>query len=95
MFKQIVMAKLDELKKHLKCGRVYCRSDLVKWSKSVDRHLEALVEERALQKLSQGLYYFPKESAFGNTPPEEETLIKSFLKESHTQFKAYDQFLGL
>ena len=75
------MAKLDQLKKHLKRGEVYRRSDLVQWSKSVDRHLEALVEGGTLQKLSQGLYYFPEESAFGNTPPEEETLIKSFLKD--------------
>jgi hypothetical protein len=46
------MTKLDELKKHLKRGKVYRRSDLAKWSKSVDRHLEALVEEGTLQKLS-------------------------------------------
>jgi len=87
------MAKLDQLKKHLKRGEVYRRSDLVQWSKSVDRHLEALVEGGTLQKLSQGLYYFPEESAFGNTPPEEETLIKSFLKDDRfllTSFNAYN-----
>lgn len=87
------MARLDELKKHLKRGKVYRRSDLVKWSKSVDRHLEALVEDGILQKLSQGLYYFPEESAFGNTPPEEETLIKSFLKDDRfllTSLNAYN-----
>ncbi len=87
------MARLDELKKYLKRGKVYRRSDLVKWSKSVDRHLEALVEDGTLQKLSQGLYYFPEESAFGNTPPEEETLIKSFLKDDRfllTSLNAYN-----
>ena len=87
------MARLDELKKHLKRGEVYRRSDLVKWSKSVDRHLEALVEDGTLQKLSQGLYYFPEESAFGNIPPEEETLIKSFLKDDRfllTSLNAYN-----
>jgi hypothetical protein len=87
------MTKLDELKKHLKRGKVYRRSDLAKWSKSVDRHLEALVEEGTLQKLSQGLYYFPGESAFGMTPPEEETLIKSFLKDDRfllTSLNAYN-----
>jgi len=87
------MARLDELKKHLKRGNVYRRSDLVKWSKSVDRHLETLVEDGTLQKLSQGLYYFPEESAFGNTPPEEETLIKSFLKDDRfllTSLNAYN-----
>jgi hypothetical protein len=87
------MAKLDELRKHLKRGKVYRRSDLAKWSKSVDRHMEALLEEGTLQKLSQGLYYYPDESAFGKTPPEEETLIKSFLKDDRfllTSLNAYN-----
>jgi hypothetical protein len=87
------MAKLDELRKHLKHGKVYRRSDLAKWSKSVDRHMEALLEEGTLQKLSQGLYYYPDESAFGKTPPEEETLIKSFLKDDRfllTSLNAYN-----
>jgi hypothetical protein len=87
------MAKLDELRKHLKRGKVYRRSDLAKWSKSVDRHMEALFEEGTLQKLSQGLYYYPDESAFGKTPPEEETLIKSFLKDDRfllTSLNAYN-----
>ncbi|MFA7381050.1 MAG: DUF6088 family protein [Bacteroidia bacterium] len=75
------MAQLDELKKHFKRGKVYRRGDLTKWSKSVDRHLEQLVEEGTLEKLSQGLYYFPKETAFGKTPPEEDVLIASFLKD--------------
>ncbi|MBP6302874.1 MAG: hypothetical protein KBB37_00310 [Bacteroidia bacterium] len=75
------MAQLDELKKHLKRGKVYRRGDLTIWSKSVDRHLEQLVEEGTLEKLSQGLYYFPKETAFGKTPPEEDVLIASFLKD--------------
>ncbi|SKB27048.1 DUF6088 family protein [Daejeonella lutea] len=75
------MNRLEELKKHLKRGQVYRRDDLAKWSKSVDRLLDALVEEDTLQKLSQGLYYYPKLSAFGKTPPEEEVLIRSFLKD--------------
>ena len=75
------MNRLEELKKHLKRGQAYRRDDLTKWSKSVDRHLDALVEEDTLQKLSQGLYYYPKLSAFGKTPPEEEVLIRSFLKD--------------
>lgn len=75
------MTKLDELKQHLKRGRVYRRTDLAKWSKSVDRHLEALLQDGTLQKLSQGLYYFPKQTSFGKTPPEEEDLVRSFLKD--------------
>lgn len=75
------MSKLEELKTQLKRGQVYRRGDLSKWTKSVDRHLDALVEEDTLQKLSQGLYYYPKISTFGKTPPEEEVLIRSFLKD--------------
>jgi hypothetical protein len=87
------MKKVEELKKHLKSGMVYRRSDLTKWSNSVDRHLDALVKEGTLQKLSQGLYYFPKESVFGKTPPEEETLVRSFLKDDRfllTSANAYN-----
>ncbi len=75
------MAQLDELKKHLKRGKVYRRDDLTKWSKSVDRHLEELTTEGTLQKLSQGLYYFPKETIFGKTPPDEAELVRGFLKD--------------
>ncbi|WP_276347914.1 DUF6088 family protein [Daejeonella sp. JGW-45] len=76
------MKKLEELKKQLKRGQVYRRDSLLKWSKSVDRHLEALVEDGTLEKLSQGLYHYPKLSAFGQTPPEDDVLIRSFLKDS-------------
>ena len=75
------MSKLNELKQHLRRGKVYRRTDLTKWSSSVDRHLEMLLKEGTLQKLSQGLYYYPKETVFGTTPPDEESLVKSFLKD--------------
>ncbi len=75
------MPVLDTLKKHLKEGAVYRRSDLLKWSNAVDRHLHALVEEGILQKISHGVYYRPKQSAFGQNPPEEEALVRSFLKD--------------
>jgi len=75
------MNKLEELKKHLKRGNVYRRTDLTKWSKSVDRHLDLLLEDGTIQKLSQGVYYYPKETVFGHTPPEEEVLVRSFLKD--------------
>jgi hypothetical protein len=76
------MSKVSELKRHLKRGSVYRRDDLTKWSTSVDRHLAQLVQEGTLEKLSQGLYYYPQKTAFGNTPPEEKKLLNSFLKDS-------------
>lgn len=87
------MNKLQELKKHLRRGRVYRRADLSRWSKSVDRHLDALVTEGVLQKLSQGLYFYPEVTVFGEAPPEEEVLVRSFLKDSRfllTSFNAYN-----
>ncbi|WP_432671724.1 DUF6088 family protein [Flavobacterium sp. SM2513] len=87
------MNKLQELKKHLKRGKVYRRADLSKWSTSVDRHLDELVKEGTLQKLAQGLYFYPEVTVFGEAPPEEEVLVRSFLKDSRfllTSFNAYN-----
>ena len=89
----VSMSKLEQLQRHLKRGKVYRRSDLSKWSKSVDRHLEKLVSNGTLQKLSQGLYLYPELTAFGAAPPEEEVLVRSFLKDSRflvTSFNSYN-----
>jgi hypothetical protein len=75
------MNTLNTLKKHLRRGNVYRRADLERWSTAVDRHLGQLVEDGTLQKLSHGLYYYPKESVFGPTPPDEANLVRSFLKD--------------
>lgn len=77
----VKMSTLEQLKMHLQEGQVYRRNDLTQWSRSVDRHLYALLEEGVLQKLSQGVYYYPKASAFGKAPPEEKALVQSFLKD--------------
>ena len=75
------MTRLDQLKLHLKRGKVYRRADLTQWSKSIDRHLEELVKEGTLQKVSPGVYYYPEESVFGNVPPDENELVRTFLKD--------------
>lgn len=75
------MAKVNELKSHLKRGKVYRRQDLEKFSTSVDRHLEMLVSDGTLEKLTRGLYYYPKQSVFGKTPPDEKDLVSSFLND--------------
>ena len=76
------MKKLDELKKHLRSGKVYRRADLERWTTSVDRHLNELVGEGRLQKLSGGLYYCPKHSDFGVVPPKDKDLVEAFLKDN-------------
>lgn len=77
------MNRLEQLKRNLKPGNVYRRSDLEKWSKSVDRHARELVEEGVLTKLQNGLYYYPKESTFGEVPPTDEKLVRTFLKDNN------------
>ena len=75
------MAQLRKLKRQLKPGKVYRRDELTAWSSSVDRHLEELVEEKVLQKVSHGMYYVPRSTVFGAAPPDEKELVKSFLKD--------------
>lgn len=76
-----IMKKLGLLKKQLKPGKVYRRAELSQWSNSVDRHLAQLVEEGSVKKLSSGLYYVPRQTVFGEAPPEEKELVRSFLKD--------------
>lgn len=89
------MSKLAELKKNLKRGEVYRRDDLNQWSKSVDRHLDALLMDGTLEKLSQGLYYYPYQTAFGKTPPKEEVLVRSFLKDDRFLVTSLNAFNSL
>lgn len=75
------MNKVKEFRQHLRPGQVYRREHLTNFSSAVDRHLDILVNEGSLQKLAGGLYYFPEKSVFGNVPPREEVLVRSFLKD--------------
>jgi hypothetical protein len=68
------MKQLEALKKHFKRGEVYRRADLKEWSTAVDRHLQQLVRDGTLEKLSGGLYYVPKPSVFGKAPADERAL---------------------
>lgn len=76
------MNKLDELRKHLKHGRVYRREDLAKWSNAVDRHIKQLMALRELVKLSPGMYLRPKKTVFGEAPADDTSLVAAFLKDN-------------
>ena len=76
------MSRIEELKSHLKQGHVYRREDMSEWSNAIDRHIDKLVEEGVLEKLAQGLYYVPKTSVFGKVPPDEDVLVRGFLKDN-------------
>jgi hypothetical protein len=75
------MTRLQELKQHLRAGRVYRREDLTRWSNAVDRHIKALVGEGTLTKLAGGLYMRPKQTVFGKAPPDDAELVSGFLKD--------------
>lgn len=77
------MKAYEHLQKHLQPGAVYRRSDLLSWSNAIDRHLDKLLKNKVLKKLSGGLYYFPSKTSFGEMPPTEENLVSAFLKDSH------------
>lgn len=74
------MSALNELKQHLTPGQVYRRADLAQWSNAVDRHLKQLVKDGTLQKVSSGVYAYPKKTSFGNAAPEDHKLVEAFLK---------------
>ena len=89
------MTKVNELKKHLKPGLVYRRSDLVQWSNAVDRHLLALLKDGTLKKLRTGMYYVPSESVFGKMPPDDTILIRNFLKDDYFLITSPNDFNSL
>jgi hypothetical protein len=63
----------------LRTGRVYRTSDLEQWSSNPTRLAARLVDEGKLRKLRHGLYYRPKRGRFGEVPPNERELVRSFL----------------
>jgi len=75
------MSRIENLKIHLRQGHLYRRTDLAKWSGSIDRELAQLVSEGLLVKVRQGLYECPKQSRFGTLPSTPDKLVKTFLKD--------------
>ena len=65
----------------LKSGVVYRRRDLLRYSKSIDRDLKVLVQEKKLCKASTGIYYKPIKSRFGVLPPDDKKLVRAFLSD--------------
>src|SRR3984885_10060694 len=75
------MKRLDQLKACLRPGQAYRREDLAQWSNAVDRHLKQLVADGTLTKMSGGLYYRAKQTAFGAAPAEDDELVGTFLRD--------------
>lgn len=89
------MSQVAALKKHLKAGRVYRRGELAQWSKAVDRHLQVLLKNGEIKKLSGGVYYCPKQTAFGSSPPEDEDLVRAFLKDDRFYMASLNAYNSL
>lgn len=89
------MRKFDEFAKKLRPGKAYRRADLAQWTASVDRHLKQAVEVGVLTKAAGGLYYAPKQTAFGAAPPEDEALVSTFLKGSRFLMASPNAYNGL
>ncbi|MCF1714178.1 hypothetical protein L0U88_06020 [Flavihumibacter sp. RY-1] len=61
---------------------MYRREDLERYSAAVDRDLSNLVKEGVLHKAARGVYYVPRQTAFGPAPPEDKELVRGFLKDN-------------
>lgn len=89
------MSQVAALKKHLKAGRVYRRGELAQWSNAVDRHLQVLVKNGEIRKLSGGVYYCPKQTVFGSAPPKDEDLVRVFLKDDRFYMASLNAYNSL
>ena len=82
------MTALKQIRKKLKPRFVYRRGDFTQLSSNVDRYLKKLVSQKALLKIQNGLYMCPEKTPFGLALPEENQLLKAFLKDD--RFVLYD-----
>ncbi|MEI6791261.1 MAG: hypothetical protein WCK42_08785 [Myxococcaceae bacterium] len=88
---------LEQMAATLIPGQVYRRADFVDMSSNVDRHLTELLANGQLRKLCQGLYSAPRSTPFGEALPNENSLLRAFLKDDHFVVYSQGQFnvLGL
>jgi hypothetical protein len=89
------MSKFEQFKRRLRPGQVYRRADLAEWSNAVDRHIKEAVGAGALTKLAAGLYYAPKQTAFGKAPAEDSKLVSTFLKGGEFLMASPNAYNGL
>jgi hypothetical protein len=61
-------------------GRVYRTHDLGRWGANPTRLAKRLLREGRLSQLAPGLFFAPKATRFGPTPPEEREILRGFLE---------------
>lgn len=85
----------ENLALHLRAGRVYRRDELLSFSKALDRDLSLLTAKGVLERLGAGLYYKPAKSLFGLLPPDNQELVKAFLKNDDFLLYSWSQYNSL
>jgi len=85
----------ERLKKGMRPGRVYRRRDLEGLSTALDRDLKALVGSGEVRRLGFGLYCRPKKNALGAEPPDNQELVRAFLKTDDFLLTSYNHFTDL
>lgn len=83
------------LNAHLKSGKVYRREHLSRFSTSVDRDVSTLVARGKLEKVAPGMYVKPKQSRFGVLPPDDNDLVKQFLKNGRFLIYSWNDYNSL
>ena len=68
----------------LRAGRVYRTEDFRSRSSNPPRFAKRLAHEGALRRVARGLYCKPTLSRFGEVPPDDDALLRAFLR--HTPF---------
>lgn len=89
------MTTAQKLLDRMEQGRVYRRGELAEFTGAVDRDLKKLVEAGEVRRLAGGLYCRPKRNALGAEPPENQELVRAFLKTDDFLLTSYNNFTDL
>lgn len=63
----------------LEPGRVYRTQHFARWDSNPTRLVNRLVRLGHLRRVRQGLYHSPKQSRFGEVPPDDDAVLGAFL----------------
>lgn len=89
------MRNTAKLMNNLEMGKVYRREALMPYTKAVDRDLKSLSKSGALKRVAPGLYYYPKQSRFGELPPSDFELVNTFLKDDPFLLFSWNDYTSL
>jgi len=89
------LKKADALCDSLKPGRIYRQADLQKKWPNASHDLRSLLDEGKVKKVSAGLFYRPKVTPYGSVSPDEEELVRSFLRDDTFLLLDVNQYTSL